>query len=196
MQHIRTLIFSIIFFGILFYSCKKSGDTIVDPPKDNNLIANSSFESNGNPSLEGWRVYWPGTALVQTVQDAPPGGGSWSVAIQNGAIMSNNQVEYHIATPATGRHAYRLSFLGKYTSGNRLLLSCQIGEISLHRGNTMYSDSKWAVKMDTTFWKLYSVIDTLDTRTGDSLVVRLAGCMEGSPSATTYFDLCRLEILD
>jgi len=197
MQHTRTLILTIIFLGIFFHGCKKSGDTIVDsPPIDNNLIKNSSFESNGNPSLEGWITYWPGISLVQSVQDAPPGGGSWSVAIQNGTQMSGNEVRYKVAAPATGKHAYRLSFWGKYTSGSRLNWSSQFGEIWLDRGDVQISDSKWGVKMDTTVWKLYSVIDTLDTRSSDSLIVRLVGCIDGLPSAITYFDLCRLEVAD
>ena len=197
MRQTRILILTIIYLGIFLHGCKKSGNTIVDPPaNDANLIKNSSFEANGNPSLEGWITHWPGNSLVQSAQVAPPSGGSWSVAIQNGSVMSANEIQYKVAAPVTGLHAYRLSFWGKYTSGSRLNLSSQIGDIWLERGNAQFGDSKWSVKMDTTVWKLYSVIDTLDTRTGDSLIVKLIGSIDGSPSTVTYFDLCRLELAD
>ncbi|MBC8479649.1 MAG: hypothetical protein H8D46_04220 [FCB group bacterium] len=47
---------------------------------DFQLVTNSDFEQDGQPDLENW----DSTCFVQSVQDAPPGGGMWSLGVEAG----------------------------------------------------------------------------------------------------------------
>jgi hypothetical protein len=180
------LLLTIIFVGVLFNSCKKSGDTIADPLPDPNMITNSSFESNGNPSLQDWDVFR--TQFVESVQDVPPGGGSWSVAIRDVNDWSAVAIHAKAAAPI-GTHIYQFSFWSK----------CVVnitGEVAflLHREDTL-SYRKYLV-IDKTTWTSYTLLDTLTTTTGDSLEIWLSGGYLGTGSGKTFYDLCRLEILN
>ncbi|HUI28855.1 MAG TPA: hypothetical protein VLX91_01470 [Candidatus Acidoferrales bacterium] len=193
MRYKLLLIPALIFVGILFNSCKKSGDTVTGPSDENNLIVNSSFESNGKASLQGWNVGWWETEMVHSAHDAPPGGGSWSVEIDNGTFTSGNQIWFTVH-PHAGHHVYKFSFWGRYDAGNLQLGSCQGGVLLwLHNNTDRYGSY---TKIDTTIWEMYTIFDTLDTYQGDSIPVELDGCVDGPTSAKTYFDLCRLEVLN
>src|SRR5437867_5766713 len=49
-------------------------------PRGRNLLPNGSFERDGQPSLEGWRVN--NTALTSIVPEPAPGGGSFSLQLE------------------------------------------------------------------------------------------------------------------
>jgi hypothetical protein len=179
----------------MFNSCKKSGETIVDSQVYTNLITNSSFESSGNASVQDWKIAWTSSGLLQSAQDAPAGGGSWSVSIHNAnfpAYSAAGDMSFTAAALA-GAHIYKFSFWGKYNHAAGPLI-CQRGELWLHHDNII----SWrkSIVINNTAWTLYDVLDTLSANEGDSLIVALEGSHYGPSSATTFFDLCKLEILN
>ena len=69
---------SLIFISTLVYEPVNCNQSLIEPPvNNNNLLSNGSFEINNVPTLEGWR--FGNQQLAKLVNDAPPGGGSWSL---------------------------------------------------------------------------------------------------------------------
>lgn len=175
--HMGIILVAVIAVG--FYSCKKSGDTIVGPPNGVNLIANSSFESNGTPSFQGWQVN--DTSLVRFSTDVPPDGGAWSICIET--VWGHARVQTIIALPE-GTHPYKLSIWAKRQGVG--------GTISLIFNNAIRN----SLTVSDTTWTVYTFNDTLTTVGGDRVVVELAGGFSQLLSGKTYFDICKFERLD
>ncbi len=181
----KLLLIGLYLFVCCFLSCENS----VDPHNGSNedLIQNSSFEIDGNPSLNGWiyKSNFPTDTLYTTFSnDIPPSGGNWSVLLRVG----DRQVKYlqtKIAAPA-GTNRYRLSVWAK----GSLSEQGNSGFVSLALNKT---DIKRIAEADNT-WKYYESIDTISANIGDTLTVTLfSGASARSQSS--YFDLCRLELL-
>ncbi len=173
---------------VIFYfsSCKNPVDNKTGT--EENLIQNSSFELNGNPTREGWTYYsnFPtDTSDGIFSNDVPPGGGNWSLVVGVGDRVVK-YLETKVAAP-TGEHYYRLSAWAKTYSSDP---GSGSSFISLALNDSI---RKLFGPQDTT-WRYYESIDTILTRPGDTLDVRLFG---GAPMRfrITYFDLCRLELL-
>ena len=63
-------------FAFIAMDCNGS---LLESTNDINLLLNESFERNHTPTLEGWRFGNP--QLAQLVNEAPPGGGNWSLQL-------------------------------------------------------------------------------------------------------------------
>ena len=159
-------------------------DILQSSPLD--LIPNSSFESNGVASLEGWTI--GDSSFVRSVNIAAPSGGQWSLSIQTAPFPGSYAFE---RVPATeGTHRYRYSLWAKFsgqTYGAAGVSLWQYPGSSLVR--TVF------LPHDTT-WTLHSVIDTLTASAQDSLVFLLIGGSNDNGVGQTFFDLCRIERLD
>ena len=170
-----------------FSSCKKSDDTISGPPPTYpNLLMNSSFESNDSASWQGWSRTIDDTALINLLTDTPTGGGRFSVKIETvwGPKLFISQV---IAVPA-GTHFYKLSSWAKVVDagGNYSLAFKHLDTLTVRKSVTI-TDPAWA---------LYSVLDTLTSVAGDSIVVTLFGGFSQLSAGQTFYDVCKLEKLD
>lgn len=181
------LIFTLLAAATTFLGCSKSRDTISGSPSDENLLTNSSFEILGMPSLHGWLV--SDTSAVHFSQEAPPGGGCWSVAIDPGWVPTMYSISTTVAAPE-GSHRYELSF---WTMSWH---SWGMARVILKRPDTLMV-RKYLSFSDTT-WSTYSLFDTLSTNKGDSVVIELWGGMEEiSPAwSKTLYDLVRLQKLN
>jgi len=185
MQQNGTVVLAGIAIGLLFIGCSKSEETITGPPATTNLIINSSFESNGDSSLHSWDIQFPDA--VQLVRDAAPNGGSWSVAIRDEPILPVANIRFTTAAPS-GTHVYAFSFWAKYSA------DAGSAWLRLKRSDTTYTLN--SVGITDTVWTSYHMLDTLTTNAGDSLRVTLGGGFAGRFSARTFFDLCKLEVLN
>ena len=178
------LILTLFISATISFRCSKSRDRISGPAGDENLLINSSFEINGDPSLSGWAV--SDTSRVHFSNDVPPDGGSWSISISPGWAPIFYSVTTTVAPPV-GTHRYKLSFWTKSPQEwgsarlflkrpDTLMVSCSLS----------FSDSSWAT---------HSLLDTLSITSGDSLVVMLTGSWPEIGMGRTHFDLVRLEKL-
>jgi len=177
-------LFLSIAITVVMCSCKKSNGTTVEPPIEpppgTNLIANSSFELNEAPSLQGWEV--TDTSVVRFSTDTPSGGGTWSINIESTSIPGA-QVQTAIAMPQ-GSYIYRFSTWAKrYNLG---------GGVFLIFNSTIRKD----IAIQDTTWTSYTINDTLTTVVGDTVIVALTGGGHQLATGRTYFDICKFERLD
>ena len=155
-------------------------------PQDEGLIANTSFEINSEPSMQGWIVdsYSP---LVHFSTDTPVEGGSHSIR------LTDNYMAYgwihHPISPLIGTHRYQLSAWAKAVPDFYGRASGEMA-IVLRRGgvNTLRKSYRFA---DST-WTKASLLDTVTTDATDTLLVQLHGTIGHFQSGYVLFDLCEL----
>jgi len=163
--------------------------SIVSPSPPLELISNSSFESNGIFSLNGWTsILRP---LIDSVRDVPPGGGTWSLAIhgENGVQLAGF-VEVTVPVPI-GTHIYKFSVWTKHddTIGVGGVVSLYLPGVGPERAVNVFHASDTA-------WTLQSVIDTLTTTPSDFFEVWLTGSYMSPINDRTLFDLVKLEVIE
>jgi len=171
--------------AILFFSCNK--DSLVD---SGNFIANSNFETGTNqPDYSGWTgsVYFidsSGNQNPPLVQDAPNGGGLWSVQLEPLWIPAEGFTETSI-TGQTGTHIYKLTAWMK-TIG-------WIGSISFeHWRNGQRIDNK-ELSETSKDWKQVSLTDTLTTFSTDTLKIHLSAGYCEFCWGRVLFDIVKLK---
>lgn len=71
----RLLALALLLPAFISLSC---GNILSSGGSSSNLVPNSSFEYNGMPSLRYWTVF---SAPDSITEDAPPGGGKWSLQL-------------------------------------------------------------------------------------------------------------------
>ena len=175
--------------GVVINSCNKSSDTVNGPPSTpaENLLANSSFESNGNPSLLGWRCI--DSSLVQFTHDTPNDGGTWAIQLETGWIHFPLYVSQTVAAP-TGTHRYQISSWAKaFGASGKFSLTFKRNDTLTLRKTLYVVDPGWTSRF---------FLDTLTTIAGDSLIVTLYGYDTTNPDSLgfTFYDICKLEKLD
>ncbi len=173
-------------FVFFFLSCKNPVDNHQELNED--LIQNSSFEVNGNPTINGWTYHSniPSDTLQEIFSnEVPPSGGNWSLLLVVGdRVMKYLQTK--IAAPV-GYNLYKLSVWAKsYWSSPRGSPSY----IAIYLNDSI----RKRVDIKDSTWTYYETCDTILTQVGDTLTIEL-----NSGTAyrvqRTYFDLCRLELL-
>ena len=184
----KSLLISLYLFVCFFMNCENSVDTRNGSNED--LIQNSSFEIDGNPSINGWTFktsYFPiDTLFTYFSNDVPPSGGKWSVFLPVGDRLVS-YLQKRIAAPV-GKNRYRLSVWAKaYLS---IPSGGSSGFVSLALNTT---NIKSIAGADTT-WQYYESIDTITANKGDTITVTLSSGT-AYRSRSSYFDLCRLELL-
>jgi hypothetical protein len=175
---------TIFYLGLLstiLCSCEKSSE-IVEPPAVRNLIANSSFEVLGDSSLWGWQVLTNFGYSSVFSNDVPQSGGAWSVM----PVRSDTHFTVLRTSVAAlqGTHTYNISVWGKSIGNHGHLV------VAFHKALVkliLISDSTWT-NYQSTFTFTVSGQDNI-------LTIEL----EPSPLCViskSYFDLCKLEVLD
>lgn len=179
----RTLL--IIITVALINCCSNSSDSIIDITLEENLIRNSSFEFKGVQSLEGW--YVEDTDRVGFSDDVPEGGGEWSVGIEPGLVPESYTISYLIAAPE-GTHSYRFSFWAKRESISSVArLWVKKPDINLILR---------VIGISSSYWVQYSTLVTMDTQSGDTIIVQLDGGSTEVSTGSTKYDLVKLIKLD
>ena len=85
---------------IVVNSCNNSTEPDLSPVS---LVSNPSFEVNGKPSLNGWKIM--DSMSVRLVEDTPSGGGRWSLRLDASAFPGS--AAYTMVPAGQGRHRYR-----------------------------------------------------------------------------------------
>lgn len=176
----------LLFCSFLSSSCSNS---VTGPNSSQNLLANSTFQRNGTPSLEGWVV--PDTSAVHFSTDVPQGGSGSSIVMHAAwfAPWPSNSI-FTTVLPQAGSHRYTLSVLAKDTGvgGNAL--------VYLNRPGTANSSLLATLHIDSgATWMYYSQTDTLTAASSDTLFVVVNGGGTEIVSGTTYFNTCKFELL-
>ena len=154
-----------------------------------NLLANSTFEVYGVPSLQGWVV--SDTSNVRFSSDEPPGGSGSSIVLGAAwfAPWPNGAIYQEVALPA-GSHRYRLSFIGKKSG--------VAGAVLVHHGRPSYDGSRllMALQIADSVWTSYSSTDTISVPPRDSVFVTISGGGTEVLAGRSYFNTCAFEVLD
>lgn len=161
-------------------------------PIDQNLIANSSFEQNGSPSIAGWQQSFPDTGVIHYSTDVPPGGGSYSLALNNQWGPLPQLQTFVAASP--GIHRYQATLWSKVlpsvpysVASGGLRIIHKRADTLVYRKTMFFGDSTWTE---------HSLLDTITTQPGDSLAISLAGGQTQWSFGLTLFDLVRFLKLD
>ena len=179
---IGTLVATISILAALS-ACKDNPVVSVFTPV--NLIQNPSFEINGTPSFQNW---WRRDTLdVRIVQDAPQGGGQWSLLIVPGWIPQQFVAKTFI-TGQTGTGVYQLTVAMKNTT---------VGDFTAPRVLLgRYVDNNWThyktISTDSTNWTTVSLLDTLTLQANDTIGVQLSGGTGELVLGNALFDLVKL----
>jgi hypothetical protein len=166
--------------GVL--SCSK--DRITEPPRNQNVMIDESFEKDGRASLVGW-LPDDTTAYIKFSPDVPLEGGDWSLTIGAGWVPDIYFVSKKVPL-FPGTNSYRLSFWAK-SKGMPILYKFEKAD--------QPSVVRLVYPADTA-WSVYSVIDTISADPCDSILVGLSGGSGEVVLGPTWFDLVKLEKLD
>jgi hypothetical protein len=147
------------------------------------VILNSSFEKGKSASFEGWQSAGP--PKVKLVNIAPPAGGNYSVLVKAqelGAYVSK------IINLEPGDNELKFSLWGKTEgqTGNALVYHKKNDELILLMSLSIRSSS----------WKYYSSNTIITAEEGDELKIILSGTETITPTAVSWFDLCKIEKLN
>jgi len=187
---VKTIVISIaIFISILVIvpSCKE--DTIAPSKSPVNLIQNSSFESNGQPSLQSWWV--PDTIVSRLVEDAPQSGRKWSLELVPGWIPQQFCARTYLSGQS-GTGIYKLTISMKNLTLANMWDPCiLLGRIV----NNKWTSSK-TISTNSTSWQTLSIIDTISLQPNDTLAVQLSGGAGERASGSARFYLVELKRLN
>ena len=186
-MHIRKIALGISISLILIMFTTSCNDNSVSVNGiQQNLIQNSSFELNGQPTLSSWIV---DTMWVKVVQDAPIGGGQWSIHVTAPWIPLGEGATAYV-TGQSGVGVYRLS-----ASVKPIIMD---GQLSLGLWKNGYpTDVKIAsrTRTDSMGWDQVTLLDTLTLHPTDSMWVHFSVncCMARIPPDQARLDLVTLE---
>jgi len=167
----------------LLWNCDECSTCTNPPDEEDKILVNTSFEKNGNPSADGWNISSP--PFGDFVIDAPTDGGTYSVALDAG----NPGGEAAITVNAlTNFDIYKLSFFAKFENINGTA-----GLFFIKNGVVIKNSN---ITITDTSWTLYSITDTFQTSTGDSIKVLFRGGITQLLPGKNYFDLCKLEAVE
>jgi len=158
-------------------------DNPVNPPVVDKVLFNTSFEKNGQPSEDGWRI---NSGLVNNFSaDVPDSGGSYSLVLEAGWNGGTAEIQ----VPALLQYSnYQLSIYSKFHQiEGRAFLS------QMRNGNVVSENS---VTINDTTWNAYTLSANFSLMEGDSLKVTLYGGLTQLVSGESYFDLCKLDAIE
>ncbi len=180
-------------FAILVFalpSCTSTNEQIVSPVSEANLLKNGSFESGGASSLVGWTASSPDTSSVGFSTDVPTGGGFHSLRLKNEWDFPGSVWQAVIAT--AGVHRYRLTAATKVVRSG--MLSAGWMRIQVKEGGSWRSTK--VLDFSDTLWTNATLLDTLATAGGDTIMIRLSGGPGQFDAGYALFDLVSFEKLD
>jgi hypothetical protein len=174
---------AIRFFSFLFIlvlpSCKNQSPTTINT--ESTILLNSSFESGGTPSSDGWTISSPPMGGYSTV--VPPNGDTYSIFLE--ASNPGGSDFINIALPQ-GVHIFRFSVWAKVT---KLTGRAEIDFVHAIDQAIYFKQ----IDIPDTTWREYSIYDTLSVSSGDSLKVFLSPGFSELIASRTNFDICKVE---
>ena len=181
----KKIIFTCLVF--LAVNCKEKSDPVTSGINEAgvDLLANPTFEVNGQPSLADWIV--PDTSAVHFSNDIPSGGQGNSIILHTYAGNFPGTSIYKYITGAKGTHRYQMSCWAK-RSGTGGYFS-----VYIKQGNTISLCPQLHIAIAETSWTSFSLEDTLTTSTHDTLLAFVSGGFVFLYPGTTYFNSCMLK---
>ncbi len=180
-----------IILAVFLLNACRSDDTITNPPTTDNIITNSSFESGGTPSLQGWNLNTTDSTMINYSTDAPSGGGITSIKLKDVWSFPGTITYSLLANPGT--HRYRLTVSGKAIKNASLPAG---GEILLMKSDAGTWSTRKFLQFSTLTWTTGSLLDTLTSGASDTIKIMLRGNIDQFSDGYILFDLCKLEQLD
>jgi hypothetical protein len=169
--------------------CGEAEPSLQDRPEGRNLVENSSFETNGQPTLEGWQVQ--NRSLTSLVEEAPPGGGQWSLKLEADWAPPTGYVAALIPDAQDG-DTFQLSAYARATSpSGGAAVGLVVGK------SFEYSERRDESFTSTTDveWRQLSVVETLSLREGEYAWVVLSAPPTEVAPRSGLFDLVTVERL-
>lgn len=150
-------------------------------------LLNGSFEDGGAPSFEHWTDQ---CSQAQLVEEAPPGGGAWSLSLPAGNVKSCFPgYVYQVLDAIEPGQSYLLTGWVKnetpITAGIYLGKIDELGQISTLQGDTTTADE----------WTFLSVQGDFPLGANEMAAIVLSGGLTGGPSQPSpypLFDLIEL----
>jgi len=175
----------ILFLSILSCTTMSCKHSTTEPIAQSNLIMNSSFELDNTPTLQGWML--GNSHLTKLVNEAPPGGGNWSLQLTSDWAPTTGYVYTSVSNVKSGDILKLSAFVratGQY--GGR-------GIIELVAGPSFYGQSAKTASSTDTVWTQISLIDTVLLMPNDTLWVVLSSPITELIPFQQRFDLIELE---
>ena len=171
-------------YALIFIVCDKNKDVITSPENsymNNNLLLNSSFEINDNPSHKYWHANNPD--YVYYSEDTPPEGGQWSIYLRPEWGPPTSLTQSIKTRP--GNFIYNFSFFAKSEGvGGR-------GVLGLQNSDTLVVCKQ--ITVNDTNWIEYTISDTISSTLWDTIFVAVNGGISQLAYGKTNFDLCKME---
>jgi hypothetical protein len=170
--------------SISFFLCIPFCSLSLSSPNNDstNLLQNSSFEFNNQPTLQYWIA---DTTLRKFAHDVPLDGGQWSLQLSPGWYPQEGFARSYVSAQL-GVGVYQLTVWIKSINGWR-------GSVRLGQ----WSQNDWVnsrqIFCDSSAWTQYSLIDTISLQPNDSIAVQLSAGSAELANGDVLFDLVRLE---
>jgi len=165
---------------LIFFSC--AGEDSTEPTEDN-LVYETSFEENGLFFTDDWSL----SALSSSSNSTPPGGGSFSLAIE---ASDPPQIYSSIKVVAKTQYTInRLTFWSKASGVTSGVYGTAVLSL-IRNGAELRSKS---IQIDQINWQSFSIQDTFTVAAGDSFQIKFSGGMNQLLSGRSYFDLVHLQ---
>ena len=166
-----------------------------------NLILNTSFESNGIFECQDWfdgcdeEITYICDSIIPLpycgayyIDDTPTGGGSWGIYLSSSMLPPQGEVRTYI-TGLSNTYVYELKAWMKTNDQSS-------GTIALG----MLSQGQFTESMKVTdqsiSWTQYTITDTLTTSVSDTIAIQLLAGYGTTDIGQAYFDLIELTITD
>ena len=162
-------------------SCRKD-NAIVPSGANENLITDSSFESNGQPSFQGWTGQ---SKTYSFVNDVPTGGGQWSLQLEPCWFPCEGYAETFV-TGFNGNYTFKLICDTKAINWT--------GQIILRKQNqsgTTIDLTK--ISFNNPAWTTVSLTTNVSLQTTDKLVVHLSAGGTEVANGQVLFDKINLQ---
>jgi len=171
-------------------ACRQFGPESDGASRSSKLVENGSFESeDGQPTLAGWRVQSP--MLTSLVEEAPAGGGRWSLKLEADGAPTMGNVSAVIPGVQDG-DILRLSAQARATSSNGGAV------IGLVVGPGVEPGQRRQARFASTtgmLWSALSVQATVSVGEGDAVWILLSSPITEMAARSGLFDLITVERL-
>lgn len=158
------------------------------PPAGEAVIFADSFEHNGTPTLEGWRLGNP--SLTTLEQEPAPGGGRWGLGLEADWAPTTG----FIAMPIPGIRNGDVLRLSAYVRAVDSMGGGSIG-LSVGPGFLFRGSREKVARTTSTSWTLLTVQDTISLAPGDTVWVSLSSLNTELLRRDGRFDLVQLSRL-
>jgi len=172
--------FCLLFLILGTASCGKKSVAPTSDTDGLNLLKNSSFEQDGEPSVEGWE----GISSCNVYRDAPTavGGGLWCLLLSGGCVW---ETALYPLNSAEDGGIYELNCWARKEQYG-------VGGAGISFFNKTKGEFGRSAPAISKKWHKIVLIDTLDFAPGDSIYVLLEAGGGFAGSCTGFFDLVKV----